>query len=608
MKSPAMPRKSTLATGPAKLPRRVGARSSSQPLKARVQKSEAEAGRLLLALQAHEIELELQNAELQATKNELEVALEKYTDLYDFAPVGYFSLTTNSTINLVNLTGARLVGVDRSQLVGQLLEQHVTADLQSIFRAFLKRVFADGTKRSCEVTLLSKGRSARTVTIEAQRSPHRQECRAMVVDITERERADEILRRNEALFSVLIEQAPVGVYVVDGHLRMQQVNPKAQPFFSKVHPLHGRDFSEVIHIIWSKKVAAEIERHFRFTLKTGKTYYSPEFSERRRDTGKTEFYDWQIQRITLPSGDHGVVCFFNNITERKQVEATQRAIEVLAASNEKLEVEIARRQAKEEFLKQNEQHKSQLLAQAHRTKEQLQHLSRRVLRAQEEERKRISRELHDVIAQTLAGINVRLGALKMEASVNAEGLEQNIAITQQLVQKSVEVVHRFARELRPSVLDDLGLIPALRTFLETYKEETGIRVSLSAFAAVEQVNGDKRTVLYRVAQEALANVARHAHASEATVKIEKLDGAVCLKIIDNGKGFPAERVLHAKKQKRLGLLGMRERVEMVNGTFAIESALGQGTTIQAQIPLTDGRTPKVAASTRSKPSRNGRKT
>ena len=94
-------------------------------------------------------------------------------------------------------------------------------------------------------------------------------------------------------------------------------------------------------------------------------------------------------------------------------------------------------------------------------------------------------------------------------------------------------------------------------------------------------------MLYRVAQEALTNVARHAQASQAEVKIQKLDGAVRMKIKDNGKGFQAERMLHAKKGKRLGLLGMRERLEMVGGNFTVTSAPGKGTTVLAQIPLMD---------------------
>jgi signal transduction histidine kinase len=267
------------------------------------------------------------------------------------------------------------------------------------------------------------------------------------------------------------------------------------------------------------------------------------------------------------------------------IEKLSRRSVDLAASNRQLKQEIAQRKSVEEALRRSEQHYSQLLEQSRGMQEQLRFLSRQLLSAQEEERKKISRELHDVIAQTLTTINVQLAALKKEAAVNSRGLDRNIARTQRLVEQSVSIVHRFALELRPTVLDDLGLIPALHTFMKSFRKQTGIRVSLAAFAEVEQVNGDKRTVLYRVAQEALTNVARHAQASQAEVKIQKLNGAICMKIIDNGKGFQDQHVLHGKKKKRLGLLGMRERLEMVSGNFAIQSSPGKGTTVIAQIPL-----------------------
>jgi signal transduction histidine kinase len=123
--------------------------------------------------------------------------------------------------------------------------------------------------------------------------------------------------------------------------------------------------------------------------------------------------------------------------------------------------------------------------------------------------------------------------------------------------------------------------------MKHFRAETGIRVSLSAFAAIEQLDGDKRTVLYRVVQEALANVARHAQASQAEVKLQKLDGAVRMSITDDGRGFQPERVVHTKKVKRLGLLGMKERLEIVGGNFTVTSTPGKGTTVLAQIPLID---------------------
>ena len=294
------------------------------------------------------------------------------------------------------------------------------------------------------------------------------------------------------------------------------------------------------------------------------------------------------QAITPLEKIHRTARETNARLDRLNQRLGQRTVE-LAASNRQLRQEITQRKLAEEALRKSEQHYGQLLEQSRQMQEQLRLLSRQLLSAQEEERKKISRELHDVIAQNLTCINVRLAALKKEAALNTKGLELSIARTQQLVEQSVNTVHRFARELRPTVLDDLGLIPALHTFMKSFREQSGIRVSLSAPAAVNKVNHDKRTILFRVAQEALTNVARHAQASQAEVWIQKLDGAICMKIKDNGKGFQTERVLHGKRKNRLGLLGMRERLEMVGGNITIESTPGTGTTIQAELPLADRR-------------------
>jgi signal transduction histidine kinase len=266
---------------------------------------------------------------------------------------------------------------------------------------------------------------------------------------------------------------------------------------------------------------------------------------------------------------------------------SQRTVE-LAASNLELSLEITQRKAAEAALLKSERHYSQLLEQSDRLQEQLRQLSRQILSAQEDERKKISRELHDVIAQTLTGINIRLATLKKEAALNTKGLDRNIALTQRMVQKSVNIVHQFALELRPAVLDDLGLIPALHSFMKHFTTRTGVRTHLTAFAEVEKVDTTRRTVLFRVAQEALTNVARHARASRADVSIQQTPDGVCMKVKDDGKAFDVERVLHGKGSKRLGLLGMRERLEMVGGRFEVLSTPGQGTTVQAQIPAGNG--------------------
>jgi len=273
-----------------------------------------------------------------------------------------------------------------------------------------------------------------------------------------------------------------------------------------------------------------------------------------------------------------------NVQLKGIVETLTLRTRELAASNEELKQEIGRRKAVEDSLRTSETTSSQLLEKSRRMQEELQHLSRRLLSVQEEERKRISRELHDVIAQTLTGINVRLATLKAQSTSSGKEMHRKIAVTQRLVEKSVDIVHRFARDLRPAVLDDLGLIPALRSYVKVYMEQTGLTVVIDAFAGVEQLEGASRTVLYRVMQEALANVAQHAHARRAVIRIRKLRAKVQMEITDNGRGFVVDTAAIAEHSKRLGLLGMRERVEMVGGTFCVESTPGKETTIRVEIP------------------------
>lgn len=254
----------------------------------------------------------------------------------------------------------------------------------------------------------------------------------------------------------------------------------------------------------------------------------------------------------------------------------------------KLKQETFLRKALELKLKKSKAHYTDLLEKSRRMQEYLRHLSHQVLLAQEEERKKISRELHDEIAQTLAGINVHLATLKVEAAVNTDGLKKKITRTQRLVEKSVNIVHRFARELRPTLLDDLGLVPALRSYMKEFTQKTRIPVYFSSYSGIDRMNGDQRTALFRIAQSALTNIAQHAHASRVSIKLQKLSGTMRMMVQDNGRAFQVDHVLFHRKRKRLGLLGMRERVEMVGGSLAIDSVRGKGTTITAEIPIIKG--------------------
>jgi signal transduction histidine kinase len=173
----------------------------------------------------------------------------------------------------------------------------------------------------------------------------------------------------------------------------------------------------------------------------------------------------------------------------------------------------------------------------------------------------------------------------LQSTANAKELQRKIAITQRLVEKSMGIVHRFAIDLRPSVLDDLGLIPALRSHLKRFTASTGIKATFTAEPPLMKLSGASRTVLYRIAQEALTNVSRHSKASHVTVVVEKLKDVLRMEITDNGIGFKISDLELPHSTERLGLLGMRERVDMIGGTFRVESVPGKETTLTVELPL-----------------------
>jgi signal transduction histidine kinase len=262
----------------------------------------------------------------------------------------------------------------------------------------------------------------------------------------------------------------------------------------------------------------------------------------------------------------------------------------LAVANGKLKQEIAVRKQAEKELRESEDHYRVLLTQARLMQENLRYLSCQILNVQEEERKRISRELHDEVGQALTAVNVNLAMLKKAVRGKSSQLRRKIKDAQMLLEQTMESVHSFSRELRPAMLDDLGLIPALRSFAKSFAERTGVRVDFSATATVEQMEMDQKTVFYRVAQEALTNIAKHAQASHGQVVLRKFKGGIQMEINDDGRSFRVERQLspEQKGKKRLGLLGIQERVRLANGIFNVESLPGKGTRIRVWIPFRIG--------------------
>lgn len=213
-------------------------------------------------------------------------------------------------------------------------------------------------------------------------------------------------------------------------------------------------------------------------------------------------------------------------------------------------------------------------------------LLRRLVAAQEEERRRLSRELHDHMGQYLSALTLRLKTLQPFV-VEHETARSNLGKLQELTDKLADEVHHLAWELRPAALDDLGLQTAMQNYVERWSEQTGVEVDFHSGGLERQrLPPEIETTIYRTMQEAMNNILKHAKASRVSVILERRRASVLFIVEDDGTGFEVESVLSATNDGRgLGLPGMRERVAAVGGTLDIESTKGVGTTVHIKIPL-----------------------
>ena len=512
----------------------------------------------------------------------------RYRALFELGPMAVYSCDAAGVIQEYNLRAAELWG--REPLPGDtdqkfcgafrllrpdgILMPHDQSPIADVLRGVLPEV------RDAEVLIERPDGTQLTVVVNIRPQKNdRAEITGVIncfYDITERRQTMAALR----LANTAMEAAANAIFITNQGGIIEYINPA----FTK---LTGYAAAEAVgkkaSLVRSDVHTQAFYQQLWQTVLTGDVWRGQ--ITNRHKSGSLYVSEQTIAPVKGLKGEiNHFVSVQEDVTLRRQAEEAQQRAAVLAASNQKLELEILHRKTVEDALKASQATANELLEHSRQMQEELRQLSRHALQAQEDERKRISRELHDVIAQTLTGINLRLALLQKESSVSIQELRAKIALTQQLVSQSVDTVHRFARDLRPAMLDDLGLIPALESYLKDFTLQTGLQVNLKSDAGVEELSSIGRTVLYRVAQEALTNVVRHARASRVEVSLLKQDGRFSMVISDNGQGFALAGASGPKNSNRLGMLGMRERVETIGGTFSVASVPGQHTTVRVEIP------------------------
>jgi two-component system sensor histidine kinase UhpB len=211
-------------------------------------------------------------------------------------------------------------------------------------------------------------------------------------------------------------------------------------------------------------------------------------------------------------------------------------------------------------------------------------LLQRLLVAYEEERRRIARDLHDHAGQMMTALIIQLAQLADQAEATGNPLVESLRQLRGLAQQALDDLRKLVHELRPAILDDLGLTAAIRWYVETYVRPAGLETEVEVQGLGERLPAEVETVAFRIVQEALTNVLRHARARHVQVRLLRRDGTLFALVRDDGVGFDPEEV----SRRTFGIAGMRERAELVGGGVQVLSAPGAGTTVLARLPLDQG--------------------
>jgi len=230
----------------------------------------------------------------------------------------------------------------------------------------------------------------------------------------------------------------------------------------------------------------------------------------------------------------------------------------------------------------------QLNERARTLNDELQRTVGKVIRAQEEERRRIGRELHDETVQLLSAAAVRVGELEERVPESQHHLADGLADVRGIITDALWEVRKIIIALRPSDLDDLGLIPALSAYARNRLSDAGVAVEAHLERPAQRLGADVETTVFRIAQEAVNNITRHAAAQHAVIRFSQRNGTLELNVDDDGIGFDPDQVTPSENGEGLGLLGMKERAALIGGALELTSRPGRGTSIAVRIPLRVG--------------------
>jgi PAS domain S-box-containing protein len=384
-------------------------------------------------------------------------------------------------------------------------------------------------------------------------------------DVTERKREEDELRRSEAQFRVMVENALDLITLCNPDNTFRYVNPALERALGyRAEELLGTVISDLIH---PEDLEGYGERIIREIQSSSVSYgpmeaRSPMEARWRRKDGSYRHLESYLNNLIDDPDVEGVVGTARDVTERKQAEEEIRHL------NEALEERVVER-----------------TAQLAEREDQLKDLLGRLVVAQEEERHRVAYDMHDGLAQVAIAAYRHLQAFVAAHPPGSIVGEGEVGRALELVRQTVEEARRIIAGLRPTVLDDFGLATAIRQQVETLRAE-GWQIGYEEALGEERLPSEMETALYRVAQEALTNVRKHAHTTRVHITLAKRGQGVYLEVRDRGRGFEHPAILEESGPgERVGLFSMRERIALLGGELKIRSRPDAGTSVVAEVPL-----------------------
>ena len=467
---------------------------------------------------------------------------EKLRIVFDTIGEGITVVDLAGNIMDVNETVLRMKGYSRKELIGRYGLDFVAeidrARAIDEMMDFLKGqeeetpmrevtlLTKDGSEIPCEAncTLLrdSSGNLAGFITVER--------------DITERKKAEKELRESEERYRDLVDKEKDIIYTLDAHGNITSANPAVSMLGCTPDQVIGKNFIELIPNEWQEKTVAD----FNDLLNTGEIIAETVLLDKKGAPHLVEYSSTVISEGDRVIGTRGIV---RDITERKKAE------EELRQYSERLRV-----------------------------------MAMQLSAAEDNERRRLAHELHDQVGQNLTALGINLSMVRAQLPEEAVAPVRSILDdSQSVLEQTAEIIRDVMAALQPPVLEDYGLVAALRWYADRFASRTGISVTVQGKDPSPRLNTSSENTLFRIVQETLTNVAKHAQAAQVTVIVVVRKGAVRIVVTDDGVGFNVADVVNSDVQQGWGLTTMSERVNSLGGSFDIESRPGHGTRVVVEI-------------------------